>query len=184
MVRTNVRLMAAVEACFADLRWVRASGRAAGEWSSYGLLAGLLNVSPTPKPKEFCVQELADQGPGHTDFGLYTARQVQWGQPREGQTPEGSTIEVKVVNDDTWVTVASDQVSCYWDHSLLELDFLDMVRRKCPSHVKNDSDKSMSKNPILPVRNARDSGDTGSSRDRKWMDSVCAGGKHPLSVSM
>ena len=30
--------------------------------------------------------ELADQGAGHPDFGLYTAKQVQKGQPKEGQT--------------------------------------------------------------------------------------------------
>ena len=32
----------------------------------------------------FCVQELADQGAGHPDFGLYAAKQVQRGMPREG----------------------------------------------------------------------------------------------------
>ncbi len=89
MAATNTRLTAAVEAYFADLRRVRASGGATGERSSYGPLAGLLNaVGATLKPKAFCVLELADQGAGHHDFGLYTARQGQRGQPREGQAPE------------------------------------------------------------------------------------------------
>ena len=63
MVGTNARLAAAVEAYFADLRRVRASGGATGEQSSYGPLANLLNaVGAALKPKVFCVQGLADQG--------------------------------------------------------------------------------------------------------------------------
>ena len=57
MTATNTRLTAAVEAYFADLRRVRASGGATGERSSYGPLAGLLNaVGATLKPKVFCVR--------------------------------------------------------------------------------------------------------------------------------
>ena len=41
----------------------------------------------TLKPKIFCVGELANQGAGHSDFGLYAAGQVQRGRPRENQTP-------------------------------------------------------------------------------------------------
>ncbi len=122
MVGTNAKLAAAVEAYFADLRRVRASGGATGERSSYGPLANLLNaVGATLKPKVFCVQELADQGAGHPDFGLYTARQVQRGRPREGQTPERGVIEVKAVDDDAWLTAAGDQVSRYWSRYRLVL---------------------------------------------------------------
>ncbi len=122
MAGTNARLAAAVEAYFAELRRVRASGGATGERSSYGPLAGLLNaVGATLKPKVFCVQELADQGAGHPDFGLYAARQVQKGQPREGQTPERGVIEVKPADDDAWLTAASDQVSRYWGRYRLVL---------------------------------------------------------------
>ena len=86
MTGTNAKLVAAVEAYFADLRRVRASGGATGERSSYVPLAGLLDaVGAALKPKVFCVQELADHGAGHPDFGLYTARQVQKGRPREGR---------------------------------------------------------------------------------------------------
>ena len=107
--------MAAVEIYLSDLRQVRASGGATGERSSYGPLANLFNaVGATLKPKVFCVGELADQGAGHPDFGLYSARQVQKGWPREGQTPERGVVEVKAVGDDAWLTAASDQVSRYW----------------------------------------------------------------------
>ncbi len=122
MVGTNVKLAAAVEAYFADLRRVRASGGATGERSSYGPLAELLNaIGATLKPKVFCVQELADQGAGHPDFGLYAARQVQRGHPREGQAPERGVVEVKAPDDDAWLTAASDQVSRYWGRYRLVL---------------------------------------------------------------
>ena len=98
-----------------DLRRVRASGGATGERSSYGPLANLLNaVGGALKPKVFCVIELADQGAGHPDLGLYAAKQVQRGQPREGQIPECGVVEVKPADDDAWLTAASDQVSRYW----------------------------------------------------------------------
>ena len=114
MVGTNAKLAAAVEAYFADLRRVRASGGATGERSRYGPLANLLNaVGAALKPKVFCVQELADQGAGHPDFGLYAARQVQRGRSREGQAPERGVVEVKAADDDAWLTAASGQVSRY-----------------------------------------------------------------------
>ena len=118
----NAKLAAAVEAYFADLARVRASGGATGERSSYLPLAGLLDaVGATLKPKVFCVQELADHGAGHPDFGLYTAKQVQRGRPREGQTPERGVIEVKALGDDAWLTAAGDQVSRYWGRYRLVL---------------------------------------------------------------
>ena len=52
-------------------------------------LANLLNaIGNTLRLKVFCVGELAQQGAGHPDFGLYAAKQVQQGRPREGQLPE------------------------------------------------------------------------------------------------
>ena len=122
MTGASTRLTAAVEAYFADLGRIHASGGATGERSSYGPLANLLNaVGATLKPKVFCVGELADQGAGHPDFGLYTARQVQRGRPREGQTPERGVVEVKAASDDAWLTAAGDQVSRYWDRYRLVL---------------------------------------------------------------
>ena len=118
----NTKLTVAVETYLADLRRVSASGGATGERSSYGPLANLLNaVGATLKPKVFCVGELADQGAGHPDFGLYAAKQVQKGQPREGQIPECGVVEVKPVVDDAWLTAAGDQVSRYWNRYRLVL---------------------------------------------------------------
>ena len=109
------KLIAAVEHYLTDLRRVRASGGATGERSIYGPLANLLNdVGATLKPKVFCVGELADQGAGHPDFGLYSAKQVQRGRPREGQAPERGVVEVKSAGDDAWLTAAGHQVSRYW----------------------------------------------------------------------
>ena len=117
MARTTPRLTAAVEHYLTDLHRIRASGSATGERSSYGPLANLLNaVGGTLRPKVFCVGELADQGAGHPDFGLYSSRQVQKGQPRPGQTPERGVVEVKSADDDAWLTAHSRQVSRYWDH--------------------------------------------------------------------
>ena len=115
MTGTNAKLSAAVETYFTDLGRVRASGGATGERSSYGPLANLMNaVGAALKPKVFCVGELANQGAGHPDFGLYAAKQVQRGRPREGQIPERGVVEVKAADDDAWLTAAGDQVSRYW----------------------------------------------------------------------
>ena len=117
-----MKLTAAVETYFADLGRVRASGGSTGERSSYGPLENLLNaVGTTLKPKVFCVGELADQGVGHPDFGLYAAKQVQKGRPREGQIPERGVVEVKAAGDDAWLTAAGDQVSRYWGRYRLVL---------------------------------------------------------------
>ena len=113
--KTTARLTAAVETYLVDLQRVRASGGATGERSSYGPLASLLNaIGAMLKPKVFCVGELADQGAGHPDFGLYAANQVQKGQPKQGQVPEGGVVEVKAADDDAWLMAAGDQVSRYW----------------------------------------------------------------------
>ena len=115
-------LTAAVETYFADLGRVRASGGATGERSSYGPLANLFNaIGATLTPKVFCVGELAEQGAGHPDFGLYAAKQVQRGRPREGQTPEHGVVEVKAAGDDAWLTAAGAQVSRYWGRYRLVL---------------------------------------------------------------
>ena len=122
MSGTNTRLTTAVETWFADLRRVRSSGGATGERSSYGPLANLLNaVGATLKPRVFCVGELADQGAGHPDFGLYTAKQVQKGQPRKGQAPERGVVEVKSPREDVQVTAVREQVSRYWSRYQLVL---------------------------------------------------------------
>ena len=118
----TTKLATAVEAYLADLRRIRASGGATGERSYYSPLANLLNaVGDALKPKVFCVGELAQQGAGHPDFGLYTAKQVQRGRPRDGQLPEYGVVEVKSAADDSWLTAEGSQVSRYWDRYRLVL---------------------------------------------------------------
>ena len=122
MAGTNTKLTAAVETYLADLGRVRASGGATGERSSYGPLANLLNmIGATLKPKVFCVGELADQSAGHPDFGLYAAKQVQRGRPREGQTPERGVVEVKSSHEDMQARAVREQIGRYWTRYRLVL---------------------------------------------------------------
>ena len=117
------KLPSVVEDYLGDLRRIRASGGATGERSGYGPLANLLNeVGGGLRPKVFCVGELAGQGAGHPDFGLYAAKQVQrGGQPKEDQLPEHGVVEVKSTQDDAWLTAESAQVSRYWGRYRLVL---------------------------------------------------------------
>ena len=112
---STTKLISAVEEYLGDLRRIRASGGATGERSFYAALNNLLNaVGTSLRPQVFCVGELAEQGAGHPDFGLYTRRQVQKGKPRTGQIPERGVVEVKPAGDDAWLTADSNQVSRYW----------------------------------------------------------------------
>ena len=122
MTGSTHKLLAAVEAYLAELGRVRASGGATAERSYYPALTTLLGaVGDTLQPKVFSVLDLEDQGAGHPDCALYTARQVQKGQPRRGQVPERGVVEVKGVGDDAWLTAESDQVSRYWSRYRLVL---------------------------------------------------------------
>ncbi len=122
MPTSNTKLATAVETYLTDLRRIQASGGATGERSYYGPLENLLNaVGNALKPKVICVGELADQGAGHPDFGLYAAKQLQRNQPREGQVPERGVVEVKSASDDAWLTAESAQVSRYWSRYRLVL---------------------------------------------------------------
>ena len=122
MPRSAPSLIAVVEAYFEDLRRIRASGGGTDELSYYPALTNLLNaVGGALQPKVFCISQLAQQGAGHPDFGLYAARQVQRGQPKQGQTPECGVMEVKPAGDDAWLTADSDQVSRYWERYRLVL---------------------------------------------------------------
>ena len=115
MAVTERKLTTAVEEYFAELRRIRATGGGTSELSYYLPLGNLLHaVGGSLRPKVYCVSQLAQQGAGHPDFGLYAARQVQSGKPKQGQTPEGGVVEVKPVGDDAWLTADSAQVSKYW----------------------------------------------------------------------
>ena len=124
------KLRAAVEAYFADIRRIRASGGATPERSYYPPLNNLLNaIGDTLRPKVSCVTELGQSGADHPDFGLYAAKQTRKGNPIEGQTPERGVVEVKPVTDDAWLTVESAQVSKYWNkyHLVLGTNMRDFV---------------------------------------------------------
>ena len=114
MAGTSAKLTQAVEAYFADLGRIRGTGGATGELSYHPALGNLLNaVGSALKPRVFCVGELADQGAGRPDFGLYAAKQVQKGRPREGQVPERGAVEVKPADDDARRTAESAQAGRY-----------------------------------------------------------------------
>ncbi len=122
MPANTSRLTSIVEGYLEDLRRVRASGGATAERSTYAALANLFDlIGATLRPKVVCVPELADQGAGHPDFGLYAAGQVQRGTPRQGQTPECGVVEVKPPDDDTLLTAEGRQVCRYWDRYRLVL---------------------------------------------------------------
>ena len=119
---TTTKLTAAVEAYLAHLRQIQASGGATPELSFRTPLENLLNaVGGSLKPKVFCVGELADQGAGHPDFGLYAAKQSRKGQTPKDQKPECGVVEVKPAGDDAWLTAESSQVSRYWQRYRLVL---------------------------------------------------------------
>ena len=80
---SGTKLTPAIEGYLAGLRQVRASGGSTPELSYYPALSNLFNaVGASLKPKVFCIVELANQGAGHPDIGLYAAKQVQKGAPR------------------------------------------------------------------------------------------------------
>ena len=122
MPPTTAKLITAVEEYFSNLRRIRASGGATRERSFYPALTNLLNaVGSALKPQVFCVSELAEQGAGHPDLGLYARKQLQKGKPRSDQVPERGVVEVKPAGDDAWLTASNDQVSRYWDRYRLVL---------------------------------------------------------------
>ena len=122
------KLVAAVESYFTALREIRASGGATDERSLYPPLSALINaVGDTLKPKVHCVSDMADQGAGHPDFGLYVKRKSSGSsskagmKPSDGDLPERGVVEVKPFGDDAWVTAESAQVSRYWHRYRLVL---------------------------------------------------------------
>ena len=122
MPGTTTKLTTEVEAYFEDLRRIRGSGGGTDERSYYPALRTLMNaVGQTLRPRVFSVVEMAQQGAGHPDLGLYTASQVQKGKPKQGQAPERGVVEVKPVDDDAWITAESSQVSQYWNYYRLVL---------------------------------------------------------------
>lgn len=122
MALNRSHAVAASETYFNHLRLIRATGGGTDERSYYTPLTNLLNtVGDSLRPKVFCIDELAEQGAGHPDLGLFGASQLQRQRPKQGQIPERGVVEVKPSEDDAWLTVETDQVSKYWDRYRLVL---------------------------------------------------------------
>jgi hypothetical protein len=108
----------------ARLAEIRSTGGATNETSYYAALERLLNdIGASLRPHVICNGQLRNQGAGHPDFGLYGRQQCSRGQPREGQgeIPERGVIEVKGLNDNSWQTANSRQVTSYFDRYRLVL---------------------------------------------------------------
>ena len=124
MPDSNLKLRAAVEEYFRDLRDIRASRGATPEISTHTPLTNLLNaVGGSLKPKVFCINEVVDIGAGRPDLGLFAVNQVQKGQPRKlkGRKPEYGVVEVKPPRDNITDAVNSKQVKRYWKEYRLVL---------------------------------------------------------------
>ena len=94
---------------------MRSTGAGTGELSYYPALDALLRaVGSTLKPKVYPVNILANQGAGHPDFGLYTARQMQKGQPRKGQISARGVVEVKSADEEVAALEVREQTERYW----------------------------------------------------------------------
>jgi hypothetical protein len=107
-----------VEAYFAQLRDIRASGAGVAETSYYAPLASLLTaVGHGLKPKVTAIVNLRNTGAGIPDGGLFTANQLKgWDiatDPLQGQLPARGAIEVKSPAEDVFAVAASDQVARY-----------------------------------------------------------------------
>ena len=115
MPANAAKLTSIVAEYFSALRLSKSTGAATDELSTYLALGNLLNaVGATLRPKVFCVVEMANQGAGHPDIGLFVASQVQKGKPRKGQSPERGVIEVKGPGDDAWLTADSSPTPNEW----------------------------------------------------------------------
>ena len=111
---TEARHTEAVLRYFREVGSIRATGGATPELSYHTPLTNLLNaIGDTLDPKVHCVGELRDAGADRPDMGLYSARQIQQGERREGQLPERGVVEVKPPTEDVRDTAAGEQVRRY-----------------------------------------------------------------------
>lgn len=100
-----------------DLQEIRSSGASVKETSYYPALRNVLcEIGHKLKPKVICVMNLADQGAGLPDGGLFSEEQFdkKAKELKEGQLPSRGAIEVKGAKDDAWVTAEGEQVTRYW----------------------------------------------------------------------
>jgi len=114
-----------LEAYLAEIAHTRATGAGVEETSYYAALANALNeVGRSLKPKVQCVLQLANNGAGLPDGGLFTADQCKardLAAPLLGQIPARGVIEVKGPGHDLGKLVRSEQVGRYWESYRLVL---------------------------------------------------------------
>jgi len=112
------KALVAVEVYLTSVCDVRATGTSQPETSLYPALANLLNeVAKASGLKVLCVMQLANQGAGFPDGGIFSRSQYHRrdeAEPLLGQVPEHGVVEAKPVADDAWLTADKSQVSRYW----------------------------------------------------------------------
>jgi hypothetical protein len=107
-----------VQSYLARLAEIRSTGGATSETSYYSALETLLNaIGHLLDPSVICNGQLRNQGAGHPDFGLYSKKQCQKGEPKPGQgeIPERGVVEVKPLSDNSWQTAKGKQVTKYFE---------------------------------------------------------------------
>lgn len=104
------------EEFFESVRRVRALGAGTPETAYYPALHTLFErVGASLSPKVLALSQLANTGAGSPDYGLFSASQMQKGEPRPGQMPERGVVELKPVSDDTMFKSTPAQLSKYFD---------------------------------------------------------------------
>ena len=104
------------EEFFESVRRVRALGAGTPETAYYPALHTLFErVGGSLSPKVFALSQLANTGAGSPDYGLFSASQVQKGEPRSGQMPGRGVVELKAVADDSMFKSTPAQLTKYFD---------------------------------------------------------------------
>ncbi len=106
-----------LETYLKELRDIRSTGAAVAETSYYPALSNLFNeIGKGLKPKVRCVMNIANQGAGLPDVGLFTRHQFQKAsdaKPKQGQLPERGVVEAKPPTEDVHKIARTKQVRGY-----------------------------------------------------------------------
>ncbi|MCY4255809.1 MAG: N-6 DNA methylase [Gammaproteobacteria bacterium] len=122
MPAANPKLIAAVEAFFAEVRRIRQSGAGTGELSSYPALVNLFNaVGASLTPRVRCIASPKDEGAGLPDMSLFAEKRAAKRRPPEGRGADRGVVEVKAPEEDMKSPAVRDQASRYWRHYRLVL---------------------------------------------------------------
>ncbi|MCY4166370.1 MAG: N-6 DNA methylase, partial [Gammaproteobacteria bacterium] len=122
MPAANPKLIAAVEAFFAEVRRIRQSGAGTGELSSYPALVNLFNaVGASLTPRVRCIASPKDEGAGLPDMSLFAEKRAAKRRPPEGRGADRGVVEVKAPEEDMKSPAVRDQASRYWQHYRLVL---------------------------------------------------------------